>query len=222
MRPPLGLTAGLILAVVCAAAGLQGSRDPGAQGVVLLPPGTQVPPPPPPPGGQRPDPAASAPATAAISGLVVDASTGAPVANAVVATGAGPSIRRQLTDAKGRFVIRGLPAIAGYTVSATKPGYFDARYGPKSARLGKTISLTDGQWVRDVRIEMIRPGAIAGLVVDERGEPVVGVYVRVLAQMLVGGRPHLVAGGAVKTDDRGAYRLAGLPEGTFYVNVPSV
>jgi len=37
----------------------------------------------------------------------------------------------------------------------------------------------------------------------------------------VSGRPHLIAGPIVKTDDRGAYRIAGLPEGTFYVMVPS-
>jgi hypothetical protein len=59
-------------------------------------------------------------------------------------------------------------------------------------------------------------------VTDESGEPVVGAFVRAIAEISVGGRRVLAAGPIAKTDDRGAYRLAGLQAGPYFVMLPSV
>ena len=64
----------------------------------------------------------------AISGVVIDGTTGEPVNNASV-TIAGGSAKgmlqtRQLTDAKGRFVFINIPAGLDYTLSASATGYF--------------------------------------------------------------------------------------------------
>jgi hypothetical protein len=59
-------------------------------------------------------------------------------------------------------------------------------------------------------------------VLDERGEPVVGVRVRVVAQVPIAGRVRAVKGPAAATDDRGIYRITGLPQGQYIVVVPSV
>lgn len=69
---------------------------------------------------------------------------------------------------------------------------------------------------------MSRAGSISGVVLDDRGEPIVNAYVRVLSRIPIGGEPQLAAGSFARTDDRGAYRIAGLPRGTYYVQMPSV
>lgn len=174
--------------------------------------------------------AAQTPATgtAAISGTVRSANTGNPIAGAIVAlrlNQSGPLARfiKVLTDSQGRFVFRDLPAAPGYTITTIKAGFVDGAYG-QAMMLGPTgtITLADGQWFDQAHIIMWRPGAISGRVFDERGEPVVGIYVRVLAQQLIAGQPRLVAGSVAKTDDRGEYRIGGLPPGKYLVNVPSV
>jgi hypothetical protein len=172
-----------------------------------------------------PEPAAEpARGTAVISGVVVDASTEAPISDALVSlTGRGVGSFRQLTDSKGRFIFSQLPASDGYSsLRASKPGYFDGTYGAVNRMSGKPIVLAESQWFQNARIEMVRPSAITGTVLDERGEPVVAAYVRVLAQLTAAGVPHLAVGVSGKTDDRGIYRLAGLSAGRYVVEVASV
>lgn len=168
------------------------------------------------------------PGTGAISGVVLDALSGRPLAGAVVyvaVTGRGAigRISRQLTDAKGRFVFLNLPAHDQFILNASHFGYMNGGYGTTPIRSTRTrIRLGEGEWFKDARIELWPPAAVNGRVLDERGEPVVGVPVRVLAQILVGGRPQTAAGPGTITDDRGAYRIAGLRAGRYIVQVPSV
>jgi hypothetical protein len=60
-------------------------------------------------------------------------------------------------------------------------------------------------------------------VLDEAGEPVVGVEVRALRRTFVSGRPRLASAAAATgtTDDRGVYRLTTLTPGDYVVVVPS-
>lgn len=174
-----------------------------------------APPPPPPP-------------TGAVSGIVVDGSTDAPIENAAVTINGASSNRmfqtRQFTDAKGRFVFVNVPAALDYTLSATTPGYF---IGTVSRDSGPTtqntpITVKADEWVSDVRLTVWKPGSISGRVLDEAGEPVVGVYVRTLARVPIAGREQLIAGPLAISDDRGVYRIAGLNAGRYFVQVPSV
>jgi hypothetical protein len=166
--------------------------------------------------------------TGAISGVVIDATTKKPVPG--VAVYLGPPTRGpvgqptlQLSDAQGRFVFRDLPPSEAYFINATKPGYFDGHVGPTtSMQVGARIVVADRQWVDDVRIVMARSAALSGTVTDESGDPVVGAYVRAVAEALIAGHPQLVAGSVATTDDRGAYRISGLPAGKYLVHVPIV
>lgn len=168
------------------------------------------------------------PGTGVISGVVIDDSSGSPIADAVAflsfgarAAGVQP---RQFTDAKGRFAFVGLPPSVSYTVSASKAGYLTGGYSSEltPGAFSGVIVLEDGEWVSSVRILLTRTGAINGTVMDEAGEPVVGVYVRLLARIAVQGRPELAAGPLATTDDRGAYRFSGLAPGRYLVSVPSM
>jgi hypothetical protein len=166
--------------------------------------------------------------TGAISGIVTDATTKNPVPG--VAVYLGPPNRGpvgqptlQLSDAQGRFVFRDLPPSEAYFINATKPGYFDGHVGPTtSMQLGARIVVADRQWVDDVHIVMSRSAALSGAVTDEYGDPVVGAYVRAMAEVLIAGQPQLVASSVATTDDRGVYRISGLPAGKYLVHVPIV
>jgi hypothetical protein len=169
--------------------------------------------------------------TGVISGVVSDGHSGRPIAGALVyvgISGRGPagSVSRQITDPRGRFVFTDLPESDSFFLNVSKAGFNDGHYGdtgPISGGVGAgLIKLGRGEWFREADIPMFRPGVIAGTLVDEAGEPVVGAYVRVLARIHVAGLPQLAAGVTVRTDDRGRYRLPGLAPGAYVVHVPSV
>lgn len=172
------------------------------------------------------------PPAGAISGIVVDAVTGQPVAGATVslgrldATGAGGS--RRVTDSRGRFVFTSLEAADAYYLGARRFGYAYTRYGwtapnqSLATRDIKRVTLAPGQWVSDITIPLWRLASLSGRVVDERGEPLVGVAVRPYSHRQIAGATQLVAGPIATTDDRGVYRIANLDPGVYRVAVLSV
>ena len=177
---------------------------------------------------------AQAPATTgtgAISGVVVDAVSGRPLAGASVALGRLDVRRpspRMVTDSKGRFIFHNLPPSAEYFLDARRFGYASTRYGSAGPDGSSAISairripVADGQWVSTIKIPLWRYGAIGGRVVDERGEPVVGVAVRAFGFANLAGQSQLVGGSLATTDDRGLYRLASVKPGRYVVSVLSV
>jgi len=167
--------------------------------------------------------------TGLIVGQVIDAGTGRPVGGALVEISAQPFLETDrprnvegfpaiLTASDGRFVIRHLPA-ARYTMTAVKAGYLEGSYGRRRPEgSGQTLLLADGQKAGTIRVYLFRNAAITGLVLDEAGEPVIGIQVRALRRLLVGIQRRFVYTGAVGwTDDRGIYRIAGLPPGDYMV-----
>ena len=127
-----------------------------------------------------------------------------------------------MTDERGRFAFVGLPG-GTYRITVTALGYVDGGYGQISAfaPIG-AVALRDGLWFDRADVTLWRMGGISGRVVDEHGEPVVGSYVRVLAQHQVAGTTRLFAGPTSITDDRGIYRIGRLPPARYLVLVPSV
>lgn len=171
------------------------------------------------------------PANGAISGVVLEGSTGEPVPAAIVNLVPGTVNRplvnvqtRQITDDRGRFAFVNLPGEGQYTIATSKFGYLDGGYGRDSGPTGlmRTIALRQDEWISNLRVVVWKPGAISGVVRDESGDPVVGVFVRALVRLRIQGRDDLAAGPMAVTDDRGSYRLSGLSPGRYYVQVPSV
>jgi hypothetical protein len=191
----------------------------------VVPPG----PPPPPPVPMTGFPAADQIAregTGLIVGRVLDAGSGRAVPAAIVSvTGAGVSPStgglRVLTDNDGQFVFRNLPS-GTVSLTTTKGGYLPGAYGRRTPN-GPTapLELTDGQRLGDVTLFVWKAAAITGAIVDELGEPVVGIEVRGYRRTFVSGRPGLRPEGFATTDDRGIYRMYNLTPGPFLVAVVS-
>ena len=170
---------------------------------------------------------ATKPGTAMISGRVVV--KGAPARSVLVylqpQQGPAPSnpeaVQRARTDAGGQFRIAGVAAGA-YRVIALSPGFISSD-SVRPGLQGKTINVSEGENVENVEIELKQGGVITGLVTDSRGRPLADERVT-LSKLDKNGRPPLnVTYGSnfemFQTDDRGVYRIFGLPEGRYLVSV---
>jgi Carboxypeptidase regulatory-like domain len=166
-----------------------------------------------------------------IVGQVVD-STGAPISEAIVrltmprppAELPSPPKGRVMADSEGRFFFADLPA-GEYYLSAGKEGYNGSAYGQQRVSGGQIVSLGEGERRADVKLMLWKYAVIGGTVVDEAGEPVIGVAIRALVRRVVAGRvqfgdvPWQVP--ATTTDDRGMFRLSQLKPATYVVVAPS-
>lgn len=156
--------------------------------------------------------------TSAITGRVVAADTGRALRHARVVAGGGGRPRAASTDEQGRYRITGLPA-GTYTVTAAKSGFVDGAFGQRrSSGTGTPVELTDGQQAVTIDIKLARGGIVTGHVLDEEGEPLARAVVTVLRQQYVRGQKQLTTAGADQTDDRGQYRVFGLPPGDYFVS----
>jgi hypothetical protein len=171
-------------------------------------------------GTQAPSPArAGASGTGAITGRVIS-EDGRPLADAVIflnrafARVPGPPLTAT-TDAEGRFRVSGLEA-GLYMANAMLPGFTvpDAATSEGEMnyyRIGDSINLT-----------LVKGGVITGTVRDANGEPVVAVAVRAARVRDTMGRAQGPRSTGFyperMTDDRGVYRIYGLPAGTYMVS----
>lgn len=165
---------------------------------------------------------------AVVSGRVVDAVSGRPIPGAVV-TPAGSAVAatadspppRALTNGQGEFVLRGLRKGTVF-FTATKSGYADATYNQRRpGGSGQGLAIDSGQRLNAVEIRMWRHASITGTVVDEAGEPAVGVRVRAFGRGFIAGRKRYTPSRAATTDDRGVYRIADLTPGEYTVGIIS-
>ena len=181
------------------------------------------------PAGQMP--VGQTPPTGAVTGIVYDATTNQPVAGAIVTLArldGGQPVPRSVTDSQGRFVFRNLEPSTQDHLGARRFGYEYTRYGwtgpDQSLAIADIarIAVAQDQWVDGIRIPLWRAGSISGRVTDERGEPLVGVAVRVFSLANISGRQQLVAGDIATTDDLGMYRIGALKPARYSVAVLSV
>ena len=155
------------------------------------------------------------PSSGAIKGRVVNES-GQPLQNAVVSinpAGGGSTNQFVVTDREGNFSMEGLEPKLSYYVFGSMPAYTELRPAsrntpPPTYRVGDSVTLT-----------LTKGGVITGKVTNATGEPLIGILVH--AEMVVRApNGRRVASGQSRereTDDRGIYRLYGLPAGQYVV-----
>jgi hypothetical protein len=126
-----------------------------------------------------------------------------------------------MTNAAGQFVARGLRKGSLFLV-VTKGGYVDATNAQSRPEgTAQRIDVKEGQRITDIEVRMWRNAVIAGTVIDEAGEPVVGAHVQSYRRGFAAGRVVFMPTASTTTDDRGAYRLANLVPNEYQIAVVS-
>ncbi|HVL67564.1 MAG TPA: carboxypeptidase-like regulatory domain-containing protein [Vicinamibacterales bacterium] len=128
-----------------------------------------------------------------------------------------PDPRVVITGADGAFSFEKVPP-GSYTLTASASGYAPQYYGARRAGPPAPVVLGDGQRADALEIVLPRAGVIVGQVMDEDDRPFVGAIVDALVSRTEEGRPMLVSLSSATTDDRGEFRLTGLPAGQYYVS----
>jgi len=163
--------------------------------------------------------------TGVIKGRILAADSSIPLRRAKVSLETGNPLesRGTTTDLDGRYEFTELSA-GQYRVSASKGIYVTFDYGQrKPFERGKPIDLAESQVVEKIDIALPRGGVISGVLLDDVGDPAVGVRVTAMRPQYRDGKRGLVSiGRPVETNDIGQYRLYGLPSGGYFVGaVPS-
>lgn len=161
--------------------------------------------------------------TSTITGVVLSAEAQArPLRRArVMISGSELDLSRStITTDDGRFTFDALPA-GRYTVSVSKDGYASLAFGAvRPDRPGQLVTLRAGE-VRQVRMQLPRGAVITGILRDPQGDPAPGFAVVLLSRRFAPAtgeqRLQVVPNTNAVTDDRGIYRVFGLPAGSYVV-----
>jgi hypothetical protein len=143
------------------------------------------------------------------------------IPNARVSIGPSGASEPVFTDGSGRFEFQALPA-GRYTLTAEKTGFAKTRYGSNTDLDPPfAIEIADAAAVDAIEIRMAKGAAVTGRIVDDLGDPVVAAAVSVGLLQRIGSQDRLVniSRPASTTNDRGEYRIGGLPAGRYYVSV---
>jgi len=172
---------------------------------------------------QEQQPSSKVESAASIAGRVT--LRGEPVQGVLVlAMSAPPTGREQQasdkTDADGQYRITNL-APGKYRVVAQAPGFTSPEEA--SGRFGREISLDPGETRDKIDFALVRGGVITGRVSDADDQPVVEQTIS-LTRLIADGwrsysRPYSNNYEMMTTDDRGVYRIYGLPAGRYKVSI---
>jgi hypothetical protein len=155
-----------------------------------------------------------------LTGRVVDANTGEPIARAHLtirffAAGQPAPELTLLSDADGSFKITNVPD-GQYQVSCDKAGYLPL--SQTMAAMPPTIH-PDDKRTSTMVMKLTAQAAVEGTVVDERDIPAVNASIQLVRQEVMNGRRQLQVNGGGSTDETGSFRIFGLPAGRYYVSV---
>jgi hypothetical protein len=149
-----------------------------------------------------------------VAGVTVTVSAGADALS-----GSGASVKTT-TDDEGRFRISNLPS-GTYYVWPFVPA-FVVNEGTGVYPQGKSVAVEDGEIAEDINFTLNRGAAITGRVTDAAGRPLIEERIRILPvdpnlrRLISSVYPSI---NSILTDDRGVYRVYGLPSGKYKVAI---
>jgi protocatechuate 3,4-dioxygenase beta subunit len=154
-----------------------------------------------------------------ISGRVVDAQGGTPLARCVmevVDVKHGFGVRTVLTGEDGRFLFEGVSP-SKYRLSASKHGFVTESY-EQHDNFSTAIAVGPGLVSEDL-VFRLTPGAIlSGTVTDESGEPVRQAQIKLFRDQDADGIRSTRQQAITNTDDRGAFEIANIGPGAYFLS----
>jgi protocatechuate 3,4-dioxygenase beta subunit len=133
-------------------------------------------------------------------------------------------VARATTDTDGQFRLMNLAA-GRYEVAPVAPAFVSAANLMHERNQGKSVNLAEGETIDKLDFSLVRGGVITGRVTDADARPVIGQNVRLATaaaqgnERRGGGSMFSFSSSMFQTDDRGIYRIYGIPPGTYVVSV---
>lgn len=152
--------------------------------------------------------------------VLIDGRAAAGVSVALMPYDFSPQIQpvaKTTTDEEGRFLITGVRS-GRFLLQTFAPAY--APLPNEIGRPGKTVIIGEDETVDGVEISIARGGVITGRVTDAEGRPMVeeGISLYQLDERNQRRSVSISNFFMLRTDDRGVYRLFGLPAGRYIVS----
>ncbi|OYW04782.1 MAG: hypothetical protein B7X11_02570, partial [Acidobacteria bacterium 37-65-4] len=105
-----------------------------------------------------------------------------------------------------------------FVVTATKTGFAARAFGETPPAVPPSyIELKNGEKKEDIDIQLVPHNFITGTLLDEDGTPFAGALVEALRALYDNGQRKFVTAADSISDDRGQFRLFGLPPGQYFV-----
>lgn len=219
----LALMAATVTTVALSAAGLSDFQKPPQKPAQA--PAVQVTPPPPEP-----------PPTGGISGRITSLGDSKPIVRArVVLTSVDifdcpPNTpvakqaecprynRTAITDADGKYAFDKLPRGKSFLVTVNKTGFAPRAFGETPPAVPPSyIELKADEKKINIDVQLAAQNFIAGRLLDEDGTPFAGALVEALRAVYTDGQRSFVTVAESVSDDRGQFRLFGIPPGQYFI-----
>ncbi|HYE76291.1 MAG TPA: carboxypeptidase-like regulatory domain-containing protein, partial [Blastocatellia bacterium] len=126
-------------------------------------------------------------------------------------------IPKAKTDAEGNYRITG--AAAGYYRLAPLSSVYAMSTANGMGLQGIPITLGENEHLENIDLQLTAGGVITGRVTDQNGKPVIEANISIEPEHERDGRPPAIPRRAWNTDDRGIYRIFGLPDGKYKIAV---
>ena len=169
---------------------------------------------------QAPSAAQPAPSTYTVSGTVVSATTGTPLAQTRVTltdTNNSRNVASLLTGEDGRFAFRRLGP-GKYSLQGSRRGYLTSGY-QQHEQFWSALVTGEKLETQNLVLRLMPAAVLSGKVLDETGEPVRGAEVKLYMEQRANGMTRVMPAGNTPTNDLGVFEFFSLSPGKYFAAV---
>jgi hypothetical protein len=127
---------------------------------------------------------------------------------------------KAITDQDGNYRVANLPG-GSYQITPIAPAYVISDFN-SFGRQGKVVMLTAGENVEGIDFQIVRGGVISGKVNHADGRPLIEERIHVVPVEPTDRQAisfSMQSASVFQTDDRGFYRIFGLPPGKYKISI---
>ena len=169
---------------------------------------------------QAPSAPQKAPSTYTISGTVVSAASGTPLAQArvtLIDTNNSRNAASLLTGEEGRFTFPRLGP-GKYSLQGSRRGYLTSGY-QQHEQFWSAIVTGEKLETENLVLRLMPAALLSGKVLDETGEPVRGAEVKLYMEEHANGMTRVKPAGNTQTNDLGVFEFFSLSPGKYFAAV---